>query len=156
MGDMFMEKYEKMLLSIHNPELNCFANRGDWLYVAHKKDTKKGLFRLPNYLYYFVSLNEERLPSEFGVVKRIEHPITARELAEMDYANRKKSQEVLTDEIVEDYEKFLKVINAQPIDTPMGVTWFERVLPKKARELKVHKKFFTGLSKEEKKELFEW
>lgn len=151
-----MEKYEKMLLAIHDPELNCFANRGDWLYVAAKKDIKKGLFRLPNYIYYFVSLNEQRMPSEFGVVKRIEHPITARELAEMDYANRKKSQEVLTDEIVEDYEKFLKVINAQPIDTPMGVTWFERVFPKKAKELKVHKKFFTGLSKEEKKELFEW
>lgn len=37
----------------------------------------------------------------------------------------------------------------------MAVTWFEKTLPKKEKELRVHKKFFTGLSKEEKKELFE-
>ena len=49
----------------------------------------------------------------------------------------------------------LEKVNAQPEHTPMAVTWLEKAFPKKEKELRVHKKFFTGLSKEEKKELFE-
>lgn len=37
----------------------------------------------------------------------------------------------------------------------MAVKWLEKRLPKKGKELGVHKVFFTGLSKEEKKESFE-
>ncbi|MGN7395752.1 hypothetical protein [Peribacillus frigoritolerans] len=150
-----MKKYEKMLIAIKDANLNCFANKGDWLYIANNKDTKKGLFRLPNYIYYFVSINDERMPCEIGVVKKINGLITAKELAELDYKSRKRDISLLTDETVKEYEWFLEKVNAQPEHTPMAVTWFEKVLPKKEKELRVHKKFFTGLSKEEKKELFE-
>ncbi|WP_251029188.1 MULTISPECIES: hypothetical protein [unclassified Bacillus (in: firmicutes)] len=72
-----MKKYEKMLIAIKDADFNCFANKGDWLYIANNKDTKKGLFRLPNYIYYFVSIDDERMPSEIGVVKKINGHITA-------------------------------------------------------------------------------
>lgn len=61
-----------MLIAFKDPELNCFANKGDWLYIARKKDTKKGLFRLPRYIHFFASINGERMPSEFGVVNKKE------------------------------------------------------------------------------------
>ncbi|WP_211747798.1 hypothetical protein [Paenibacillus sp. Marseille-Q4541] len=150
-----MKKYEKMLVAIHEPDLNCYSNKGDWLYISNNKDTKKGRFRLPNYIHYFVSVNEQRMPSEIGVIKRINNHITANELAELDYKSRNKDVKLLTDEIVKEYEWFLQKINAQPEHTPMAVTWLEKVFPKKEKELRLHKKFFTGLSKEEKKELFE-
>lgn len=150
-----MKTYKKILMSINNEQFNSFAPKGRWLYIANKKDTKKGLFRLPNYIHYFVSLDSERLPSEIGVVKKIHGHITARELAELDYTSRKKDVSLLTDEIIREYEWFLEKVNAQPEHTPMAVTWFERIFPKKEKELRVHKKFFTGLTKEEKKELFE-
>ncbi|GGI11623.1 hypothetical protein [Gottfriedia solisilvae] len=57
-----------MLLAINEEALNCFANKGEWLYISSKKDTKKGLFRLPSSFHYFISLNEE--PSKIGVVKK--------------------------------------------------------------------------------------
>jgi len=150
-----MKKYNKMLIAFNDAELNCFADKGDWLYIASKKDTKKGLFRLPRYIYFFVSLNGERMPSEFGVVKSIDTPLTAIELAELDYKSRNKDTNLLTDELISEYEWFLEKVNAQPEHTPMAVTWFEKVLPKKERSLRLHKKFFTGFSEEEKKELFE-
>ncbi|MFV2047430.1 hypothetical protein ACEWK1_08640 [Metabacillus sp. YM-086] len=151
-----MKKYEKMLMAIKNAEFNCFSNKGDWLYIANNKDTKKGLFRVPNYIHYFVSVNEQRMPSEIGVVKKINGHITAKELAELDYKSRKKDLTLLTTETVKEYEWFLERINAQPEHTPMAVTWLEKTFPRKVKELRVHKKFFTGLSKEEKKELFEF
>lgn len=64
-----MKRYDKLLMAIHNEERNCYASKGSWLYIADKKDTKKGLFRLPHYIHYFVSLDSNRLPSELGVVK---------------------------------------------------------------------------------------
>jgi hypothetical protein len=149
-----MKKYEKMLVAIKDADFNCFANKGDWLYIANTKDTKKGLFRLPNYIHYFVSI-KERMPSEIGVVKKINGQITAKELAELDYKSRKIDLSRLTDEKVKEYEWFLEKVNAQPEHTSMAVTWLEKTFPKKERELRVHKKFFTGLSKEEKKDLFE-
>ncbi|MET3194111.1 hypothetical protein [Bacillus sp. OAE603] len=149
-----MKKFEKMLLGINEEDLNCFANKGDWLYIASKKDSKKGLFRLPSTFHYFVSLNGKRMPSEIGVVKKIDCHITARELAELDFTSRKMDVSIINDEVIAEYEWFLDKVNAQPEHTPMGVTWFERVFPKKEKELRFHKKFFSGLSKEEKKELF--
>ena len=95
------------------------------------------------------------MPSEIGVVKKINGQITAKELAELDYKSRKIDLSRLTDEKVKEYEWFLEKVNAQPEHTPMAVTWLEKTFPKKERELRVHKKFFTGLSKEEKKDLFE-
>ncbi|MGB2991050.1 MAG: hypothetical protein WBB47_00310 [Paenisporosarcina sp.] len=150
-----MKRYEKMLVAINNKEFNCFSDKGDWLYIASKKDTKKRLFRLPSYLYYFVSLNPERMPSEIGVVKKIIGEITARELAELDYTSRKDDISLLNEDAFKEYEWFLEKVNAQPEHTPMAVTWFEKTLPKKEKELRVHKKFFTGLTKDEKKEVFE-
>ncbi|PSL40925.1 hypothetical protein B0H99_10357 [Planomicrobium soli] len=150
-----MKTYEKMLIAIQDEEFNCFASKGSWLYIANKKDTKKGLFRLRNSIHFFVSLDAQRMPSEFGVVKKIEVPITAKELAELDYKSRKKDLSLLTEELLKDYEWFLDKVNSQPKHTPMAVTWLERIFPKKEKELRVHKKFFSGLSKEEKKELFE-
>lgn len=150
-----MKRYEKMLVAINNKEFNCFSDKGDWLYIASKKDTKKRLFRLPSYLYYFVSLNPERMPSEIGVVKKIIGEITARELAELDYTSRKEDISLLNEDAFKEYEWFLEKVNAQPEHTPMAVTWFEKTLPKKEKELRVHKKFFTGLTKDEKKEVFE-
>jgi hypothetical protein len=95
------------------------------------------------------------MPSEIGVVKNINGPITAKELAELDYKIRKKDLTLLTDETLKEYDWFLEKVNAQPEHTPMAVTWLEKTFPKKQKELRVHKKFFTGLSKEEKKVLFE-
>lgn len=149
-----MKRYEKMLVAINNKEFNCFSDKGDWLYIASKKDTKKKLFRLPSYLYYFVSLNPERMPSEIGVVKKITGEITARELAELDYTSRKEDISLLNEDAVKEYEWFLEKVNAQPEHTTMAVTWFEKTLPKKEKELRLHKKFFTGLTKDEKKEVF--
>lgn len=150
-----MKRYEKMLIGIKDADFNCYSNKGDWLYIANKKDTKKGLFRLPNFIHYFVSINAQRMPSEIGVVKYINCHITAKELAELDFNSRKKDLTLLTDGIVKEYEWFLEKVNAQPENTPMGVTWLEKTFPKKEKELRIHKKFFTGLSKKEKKELFE-
>ncbi|KGI86247.1 hypothetical protein [Exiguobacterium sp. s16] len=150
-----MKTYDKMLVAIYEPDWNCHADKGAWLYVAQPKDTKKGLFRLPNYIYYFISLDEKRMPSEYGVVKTISPSITARDLAEADYVSRNKDVSSITEEIIEEYERFLTTINAQPEHTPMAVTWFEKLFPIKEKRLKVHKKFFSGLTKEEKAELFE-
>ena len=152
---LIMKTYEKMLIAIYDEELNCFTAKGSWLYIANKKDTKKGLFRLPNYIYFFVSLDAERMSSEVGVVKKLEVPITAKELAKLDYRSRKKDLSLLTEELLKEYEWFLDKVNSQPEHTPMAVTWFERIIPRKEKELRVHKKFFSGLSKEGKKELFE-
>ncbi|MBU8589151.1 hypothetical protein KM925_24980 [Priestia megaterium] len=151
-----MRKYGKMLVGFNNKDLNCYSNQGDWLYLANKKDTKKGLFRLPNYLYFFVSLNNERMPSEFGVVKEIGGYVTAEDLARLDYESRKKDVSLIDEEILRQYEEFLQKVNAQPEHTPMGATWLEQILPKKTRKLRVHKKFFTGMSKDEKKSIFEF
>jgi hypothetical protein len=151
-----MKKYEKMLVGFNNKDLNCYSNQGDWLYLANKKDTKKGRFRLPNYLYFFVSLNNERMPSEFGVVKKIGGYITAEDLARLDYESRKKDVSLIDEEILRQYEEFLQKVNVQPEHTPMGATWLETILPKKTRKLRVHKKFFTGMSKDEKKSIFEF
>lgn len=140
---------------MNNEDFNCYSNKGDWLYIANRKDTKKGLFRLPNYLHYFVSLNDQRLPSEIGVVKTINGQITAKELAELDFKSRDKDLKLITDETISEYEWFLEKVNAQPEHTPMAATWLERVFPKKEKELRIHKKFFTGLTKDEKKEIFE-
>jgi len=151
-----VKKYEKMLVGFNNKDLNCYSNQGDWLYLANKKDTKKGLFRLPNYLYFFVSLNNERMPSEFGVVKKIEGYVTAEDLARLDYESRKKDVSLIDEEILRQYEEFLQKVNVQPEHTPMGATWLETIMPKKTRKLRVHKKFFTGMSKDEKKSIFEF
>lgn len=149
-----MKKYEKMLLAIHEPELNCFSNKGDWLYIADKRDTKKGFFRLANYHYYFVSIKEGRTPSQFGVVKKIEQPITALELAELDFASRKRDITLITEIEMQQYEKFLEAVNKLPEHTPMAVTWLEKIFPKKSKELKVHKAFFSCTTKEERDEIF--
>lgn len=151
-----MKKYEKMLVGLNDKELNCYGKQGDWLYIANKRDTTKGLFRLPNYLYFFVSLNSERMPSEIGVVKKIEGHVTAEDLARLDYESRKQDVSLIDKEILKQYEEFLQKVNAQPEHTPMGVTWLETILPKKTRKLRVHKKFFTGMSKDEKKFIFEF
>lgn len=145
-----------MLVGLNNKDLNCYVNQGDWLYIANKKDTKKGLFRLPNYLYFFVALNSERMPSEIGVVKKIEGYVTAEDLARLDYESRKKDVSLINEEILKEYEEFLQKINAKPEHTPMAVTWLEKIMPKKTRELRVHKKFFSGMSNEEKKSIFEF
>lgn len=149
-----MKKYDKMLIAIHNKDFNCYAPKGSWLYIASSKDTKKGLFRLPHYLYYFVSLDQHRLPSEFGVVKVLAEPISALDLATKDYESRKLDPSTLNEEKISEYEKFLEKINSQPEHLPMAVTWLEKSIPK-TKELRIHKKFFTGLTAEEKKELFE-
>ena len=145
-----------MLVALNYEEINCFANQGDWLYIADKKDTKKGLFRLPNYKHFFVAINNERMPSEIGVVKRIEGYITAAVLANLDYKSRNKDISLIDENILSDYESFLEKINAHPEHTPMVVTWHEKILTKKEKKLRVHKIFFTDLSKEEKAELFEF
>jgi hypothetical protein len=46
-----MKKYEKMLIAINDVDFNCYSKKGDWLYIANNKDTRKGLFRLPNYIH---------------------------------------------------------------------------------------------------------
>ena len=155
-GVTTMKKYGKMLVGFNNKDLNCYSSQGDWLYLANEKDTKKGLFRLPNYLYFFVSLNSKRMPSEFGVVKTIEGYVTAEDLARLDYESRKIDVSLINEEILKEYEEFLEKINAKPEHTPMGATWLETIFPTKTKKLRVHKKFFTGMSEEEKKSVFEF
>ncbi|MGG0741599.1 hypothetical protein [Niallia taxi] len=150
-----MKKYEKMVVSINDSDFNCYANKGDWLYKANDKDTKNGLFRLPKDIHFFVSLNEDRLPSEIGVVKKIDGYITAHELAVLDYSSRKKDINQLNDNIISEYEWFLEKVNAFPEHTPVALTWLEKVFPQKIKELRLHKKFFTGMSREGKEELFQ-
>lgn len=152
-GDI-LKKFEKMLMAIDEPELNCYGSKGSWLYLAGKKDTKKGLFRLPREHYYFISLDEQRLPSEIGVVKKWPEPITAQELAIKDYESKNMSFLSLDDEVIKEYERFLEKVNAQPEHTPMALTWLGKPLSN-TRQLRFHKVFFTGLTPEEKKELFE-
>lgn len=154
-GVIDMKAYEKMLIAIHEKDLNCFAEKGDWLYIASQKDSKKKLFRLSSYLHYFVSIDDKRMPSELGVVRKITPPITAYELAELDYRSRKKDISEISDKAVQEYEVFLEKINAQPINTPICVTWLDKTFPTKERVLRVHKKFFTGWTKEERAEVFE-
>lgn len=152
-GDI-LKKFEKMLLAIDKSELNCHGSKGSWLYLASKKDTKKRLFRLPREHYYFVSLDDQRMPCEIGVVKKLSEPITALELAAKDYESRNMDPVSLNDEVIKEYEQFLEKVNAQPEHTPMAATWLEKPLSN-TRQLRVHKVFFTGLTTEEKKELFE-
>jgi len=149
-----MKTYSKMLMAFYEEELNCFAPQGSWLVIADKKDTKKGLFRLPHYLYYFVSLEHNRMPAEIGVVKALETPISAKELAEKDFESKGKKLSNLSEDEIEKYTWFLEKVNAQPVHTPMAVTWFEQILPKKQKSLRLHKKFFTGYTAEEKKKWF--
>ncbi|MFC7373061.1 hypothetical protein ACFQPF_15580 [Fictibacillus iocasae] len=151
-----MKQYSKMLLAMGDADFNDYADKGDWLYIATSKDTKKGRFRLPHYIHYFVALTEKRMPSEIGIVKQLKKPITAMVLAELDYRSRNKNLSLLTDDQLAEYEWFLEKVNAQPEHTPMAVTWQEKVFPKKEKKLNVHKKFFTGLLKEEKQQLFQW
>lgn len=136
-----MKKFEKMLLAIEEPDFNCYSLKGSWLYLAGKKDTKKGLFRLPRDHYYFISLDEQRMPSEIGVVKKLPEPITALELAIKDYKHRNMSLLSLDDEVIKEYEQFLEKVNAQPEHTPMAATWLEKPLSN-TRQLRVHKVFF--------------
>ena len=151
-----MKKYEKMVVAINDSsDFNCYANKGDLLYKANDKDTKKGLFRLPKDIHFFVSLSEDWLPSEIGVVKKIDGYITAHELAVLDYSSRKKDINQLNDNIISEYEWFLEKVNALPEHTPVALTWLEKVFPQKIKELRLHIKFFTGMSREEKEELFQ-
>lgn len=149
-----MKKFEKMLMAIHEPEFKCHGPKGSWLYLAGKKDTKKGLFRLPKDHFYFVSIDEQRLPSEIGVVKRLAEPITALELAKKDYESKKLSTSTLNEEIIKEYEWFLEKVNGQSEHVPMAATWLEKRLSN-TKELRIHKVFFTGLTKEERNETFE-
>ena len=149
-----MKRYKKVLVAFKDEELNCFAERGEWLIVADKKDTKKGLFRLPHYKYFFVFLTSNRAPSEYGVVKQLDHYITAKQMAELDFQSQNKEIKLIDQSVIQYYERFLDMINNQPAHTPMAVTWKEKILPIKEKELKVHKVFFTGMSKEEKEQLF--
>lgn len=149
-----MKRYNKVLVAFNDTELNCFAEQGEWLTIADKKDTKKGLFRLPHYKYFFVSLTNNRTPSEYGVVKKLDYFITAEQMAEIDYQTQNKDIKLIDQSVIQYYEWLLDMVNNQPAHTPMAVTWKEKILPKKEKELKVHRVFFTGMSKEEKKQLF--
>ncbi|MEY8742795.1 hypothetical protein AB9M62_25360 [Bacillales bacterium AN1005] len=143
-----------MLVTLGNTDFNSLGKTGDWVYIASKDDKKKGLKRIPSGVHYFVTLTEERLPSEIGIVKQIENPITAQELAQIDYKSRGLNPSEIEDKIIAEYELFLQKVNVQPEHTPMAVTWLEKILPKKVKELRIHKKFFTGLTKEEKENIF--
>ncbi|SDB82386.1 hypothetical protein [Shouchella lonarensis] len=150
-----MKSYQKMLVGFKDEDFNCYASRGDWLYVASKTDTKKGLFRLSRDHHYFVTLTEKRLPAEFGVVKCLEKPITALELARKDFDSREMDHQHITRAVLEEYDSFLIKVNAHPEHTPMATTWLEKLNKglRKERMLQVHKVFFRHLSKQEKDEL---
>ncbi|WDF02378.1 hypothetical protein [Shouchella hunanensis] len=153
-----MRTYIKMLIGFYNDELNSYANKGDWLYCAQKTDSKKGLKRMPKGYHFFVSLNEERTPSEIGVVKRLSTPITAKELAILDYKSRGKSVEDIPGSELLQYDKFLRTINSYFEHTPVAVDWSDQLTNdmKKEKYLWIHKVLFRDWSKEKKKEVFEW
>lgn len=146
--------YGKMLIGIGDSKLKCFADQGDYLFLANSEDKMRG--RLPKEHHFFVSLTEEkRLPSRYGVVKRIEVPISAIDLAILDFKSMGKEIDIEQIDL-EPYENFLKKINTFPEHTPIGATWLEKGILKKSKELRVHKVFFTNLTKEEKNEIFEF
>ncbi|WLR43097.1 hypothetical protein LC087_02495 [Bacillus carboniphilus] len=90
------------------------------------------------------------------MVKKIESELTAAELAKIDYESRGKDLEKINEEVINEYLWFLENINKHPEHTPIGVSWFEKSLPKPEKKLKLHKVFFTGLTKEEKDLLFKF
>ncbi|CAH0344624.1 hypothetical protein [Bacillus sp. CECT 9360] len=147
-----MNKYTKMLVGIGDASLKCYADKGDYLYLAGANDKMKG--RLPKEHHFFVSVTGKRIPSRYGVVKTLKEPITAKQLALLDAASLHSS---LKDEEMDltPYEEFLIKVNSFPEHIPLATTWIEKGILKKTRELRVHKVFFTGMTKEEKKEIFE-
>lgn len=55
---------------------------------------------------FFVALNNQRMPSEIGVVKRINGYITAFQLATLDYQSRNKDVSLIDENILNEYEYF--------------------------------------------------
>ena len=49
-----MKKHKKMLIAFKDPELNCFTNKGDWLYIARKKERSLRLHKK-----FFTGFSEE-------------------------------------------------------------------------------------------------
>ena len=99
-------------------------------------------------------MNRERYPSEIGVVKTIDRYITVNEFAEIDLLSKGNCSDNFTEGDLNRYEWFLNKISTQPEFTPMAITYFERIFPKKEKELRLHKKFFSGLTREERENIF--
>lgn len=143
-----------MLVGIGEKSLKCFSPKGELLYVASSFDKMKG--RLPKDHHFFVGLTGDRTFSRYGVVKKINDPLSVHDLVKLDFKSRNLSIPNLAEVDLQPYERFLEKVNSFPEHTPLATTWIEKgvgILEKK-KELRVHKVFFRDLTKEEKMELF--
>lgn len=149
-----MKEYEKILVAPHAEEFNCFADKGSLLFIADKKDNKKGLFRLPKDIHYFVTIDNKKMPSEIGIVKKRDKPITATDFAELIYKERSMDTKNIEQDFIDQCSWFLEKVNSHAENTVLGTSWFEKIIPKKTKELRIYKVFFRALSKEEKESIF--
>lgn len=136
-----MDRYGKILIGISSPELRCFANEGDILFLPDKGDTTKKLYRPRAGTSYFVSLNNERNPSAIGVVKKIKDGVTSEELMSLGCGSSdiiSSSQEGL-----ERYEEFLKRINTFDEDQPVAL-YLQDKFGSKEKTLVIRKAIVRG------------
>ncbi|MBC1272968.1 hypothetical protein [Listeria booriae] len=113
-----MNRYDKILIGIYSPELKCFADEGDILFLPQKGDTTKKLFRPREGTSYFVSLTKARKPNAIGIVKRINGGITAEELAKLNCLSLENNN---SPEDLERYEQYLKRINTFSENQPVSL-----------------------------------
>jgi len=125
-----MKKYDKVIVGIEKSDIQCYAKKWDLLVLANSNDKMKG--RLPKEHHFFVSVTD-RKPSRYGVVKNITTPLTAQDLAKLDYQSRGEKIDTISEEIIKGYEDYLEKISKFELDTPMTTTWLiKKYLKKKS------------------------
>lgn len=125
-------KYKKVLVARHSPKNQCFAEDGDWLFVALDGHTIKG--GLPEDHHFFISI-ETGQPSRYGWVAELSTELTAEEYAIKIDPNP-------TETLIEFSRRLLEAASKYEIGTPMACTWSTVGIMDKKRVMKVHKVFF--------------
>ncbi|KQL39172.1 hypothetical protein AN960_09320 [Bacillus sp. FJAT-25509] len=145
-----MKKYDKLIVGIDKNDIQCYAKKWDILVLAGSNDKMKG--RLPKEHHFFVSV-VDRKPSRYGVIKKIPNPLTALDLAKLDYQSRGENIVTISNEILMEYEDYLEKISRFEINTPIATTWLIKKLSQE-KVLRIHKILFTNFSDGAKKEYF--
>ncbi|GAF11236.1 hypothetical protein JCM19046_3037 [Bacillus sp. JCM 19046] len=93
-----------------------------------------------------------------GVVKQISKPISAEELAILDYTSSGLPIDKLTQLAINEYETFLEKVNTIPEQTPVGVFLTDKLTNdmKKVEYLKLYTLPLKGWTEERKEALFGW
>ncbi|MBM7837088.1 hypothetical protein JOC54_000319 [Alkalihalobacillus xiaoxiensis] len=153
-----MKTYSKMVVGFHSEKFNSYGAVDEWLYYAQRKESKVGLQPMPSDTHFFIALNEQRTRSEMGVVKQISKPISAEELAILDYTSRGVPIDKLTQLAITEYETFLEKVNTIPEQTPVGVFLTDKLTNdmKKVEYLKLYTLPLKRWTEERKEALFGW